>query len=99
MLNHFDRSALLVLQYEQCRLDSRAQLRRTLDFIGLDDFEPPAPRCCSTERTVTPAARRYQPEARVRDAFMDTLLGRSPHACLADFPEIDESLWPLLRVA
>ena len=41
MLNHFDREALLVLQYERCRSDPQGELSRTLQFLGLDPFEPP----------------------------------------------------------
>ena len=91
MLNHFDRDALLVLQYERCRLDPRGELRRTLEFLGLDDFEPP-PALLQYGANVT-EGRRYQPEARVREAFIDTLSGDLSRL-LADFPEIDPSLWP-----
>ena len=91
MLNHFDRDALLVLQYERCRLDPQTELRRTLEFIGLDDFEPP-PALLQYGANVTRGVR-YQPEPRVRDAFMDTLSGDLSRL-LADFPEIDRSLWP-----
>jgi hypothetical protein len=91
LLNHFDREALLVLQYEQCRSDPRGQLRRTLDFIGLDDFEPPST-LLEYGANVT-RGRRYEPEARIRDAFVATLSGDLTRL-LADFPEIDPSLWP-----
>ena len=36
---------------------------------------------------------RYQPEARVREAFVDPLSGDLTRL-LGDFPEIDPSLWP-----
>jgi Sulfotransferase domain len=91
MLNHFDRDALLVLQYERCRLDPRGELRRTLEFLGLDDFEPPAG-LLQYGANVTKGSR-YEPEARVRDAFIDTLSGDLGRL-LADFPEIDPALWP-----
>lgn len=91
VLNHFDREALLVLQYEQCRRDPRGQLRRTLEFVGLDDFERP-PAVLQHGANVT-SGFRYQPEARVRGAFVDTLSDDITRL-LADFPEIDPSLWP-----
>ena len=37
LLRFFDRDRLLVLQFEQCARDPRAQLRRTFDFLGVAD--------------------------------------------------------------
>ena len=37
----FDRSAVLVLQHEQCRLDPLGEYRRTLRFLGLGDEHVP----------------------------------------------------------
>jgi hypothetical protein len=91
MLNHFDREALLVLQYEQCRHDPAGELRRTLAFLGLDEFDPPAD-LLKYGANVT-AGVRYQPEPRVREAFIDTLSGDLTRL-MGDFPEIDPSLWP-----
>lgn len=91
MLNHFDRDALYVLQYERCRLDPRGELTRTLAFLGLDDFEPPAA-LLQYGANLTEGTR-YQPEPRVREAFIDTLSGDLSRL-LADFPEIDPGLWP-----
>jgi Sulfotransferase domain len=89
ILDHFDRDAVLVLQYERCRLDPRRELRRTLELIGLDDFEPP-PALLEHD---TDATRRYEPGADVRDAFVATLADDLARL-IADFPEIDPALWP-----
>ena len=86
-----DRDALHVLQYERCRLDPRRELTRTLAFLGLDDFEPPAA-LLQYGANLTQGTR-YQPEPRVREAFIDTLSGDLSRL-LADFPEIDPDLWP-----
>jgi hypothetical protein len=39
LLAHFDRSQLLVLQYERCTIEPAAQLRRTYAFLGLEDLD------------------------------------------------------------
>ncbi len=91
MLNHFERDSLLVLQYERCRSNPQGELSRTLQFLGLDPFDPPAA-LLQYGANVT-EGERYQPEARVREAFVDTLSGDLTRL-LNDFPEIDPSLWP-----
>jgi hypothetical protein len=90
LLQHYDREALLVQQYEQCISDPRRELRRTLEFIGLDDYEPPAG-LLRDGANVT-KGERYRPDARVRDAFVETIEG-DLRRLLKDFPEIDPSLW------
>jgi Sulfotransferase domain len=94
ILGHFHRDALLVLQYEQCRLDPNGELRRTLAFIGLDDFEPPPGLLqYGTNATRGP---RYEPEARVRDSFIGTLSDDLTRL-IRDFPDLDPALWPSCR--
>lgn len=41
--DYFDEDQVLVLQYEQCRVDPFEQYRRTLDFIGAPQHEPKEP--------------------------------------------------------
>ena len=59
---HFDRSRLLVLQYERCAAEPEAELRRTFAFLGVRedaaDQRPGGP----------PAPARRQAAARSRDA-------------------------------
>jgi hypothetical protein len=38
LLKQFDRSNVLVQQYERCRLDPQGEYERMLHFLGLDDF-------------------------------------------------------------
>jgi len=92
LLEYFDRSQLLVLQYEQCVADPAAQARRTFGFLGLD----PAV-------TVEPAQfTRRVSQTRARKPAIDgatlSALRRSYQAELgqlfAEFPELDSSLWP-----
>jgi hypothetical protein len=90
VLDHFDRDALLVLQYERCRLDPQSELRRTFEFLGLDDFAPP--RSFLQEGANVTRGPRYEPEARVREAFAERIADDLAQL-LADFPEIDPALW------
>jgi Sulfotransferase family len=89
LLAHFDRSQLLVLQYERCTLEPAAQLRRTYSFLGLNDLD------------FTPDLDdhpRHQPEkpsldAGTRAALVDAY--RDDVTALATaFGEVDLALWP-----
>jgi hypothetical protein len=91
ILDHFDRDSVLVLQYEQCVADPRGELTRTLTHIGLDGYEPPGELLHRGPEIAR--GPRYEPGAGVRDAFMASL-GDDLTRLLADFPEIDRSLWP-----
>jgi hypothetical protein len=88
-LEHFDRSRVLVLQYERCTADPAAELARTLSFLGLGEegFEPDLgshpnrqPAKPELDRPVAAAYRRAYREDVIRLA--------------EDFPEIDLQLWP-----
>jgi hypothetical protein len=89
LLRHFDRSQLLVLQYERCTLEPGEQLRRTYSFLGLRDvdFVPDLE-----------ARYRQQPEKPTLDAqaraayvsaYSDDVL-----ALAEEFPDLDLRLWP-----
>jgi len=89
LLRHFDRSRILILQYERCMREPRSELRRTFEFIGLTDTE------------FTPdmdAHPRHQPEKPVLDADTRDAYVQSYHddvvRLIEAFPEIDVSLWP-----
>jgi hypothetical protein len=92
LLEYFDRSQLLVLQYEQCVADPLAQAHRTFEFLGLD----PAARIAPAQLT-----QRVN-QTRIKKPMIDEAtrgaLRLSYHAELiqlfAEFPEIDGSLWP-----
>jgi len=89
LLRHFDRSQLLVLQYEQCVKDPRAELRRTFEFIGLEDTEflpdiEAHPNAAKGEKpTLDPAVRDLYVHAYSDD--VEALMGA--------FPELDVRLW------
>jgi Sulfotransferase domain len=89
LLGHFERSQLLVLQYERCAREPTAQLRRTFEFLGLGnlDFKPDIeahPRSQGEKPELDPRARA----AHVR-AYRDDVI-----SLIEAFPEIDVRLWP-----
>jgi hypothetical protein len=89
LLRHFEREQLLVLQYERCTREPRAQLRRTYEFLGLGDLD------------FTPdleARFRHQPEKpsldeRARAAYVSAYT-EDVLALAREFGEIDLRLWP-----
>ncbi|HEY7830588.1 MAG TPA: sulfotransferase [Solirubrobacteraceae bacterium] len=89
LLAHFDRSRVLILQYECCVRDPVAQLRRTFAFLGLQDtsFLPGLE-----------AHPNHQPDkpALHADARRALVQAYSPDVArlIDSFPEIDLALWP-----
>jgi hypothetical protein len=89
LLSYYERSQVLILQYERCTLDPRAELRRTFQFLGLNeiDFVP--------DLDAHPQRQPQKPQldAGTRDAYVQAY--SDDVAALADaFPEIDLALWP-----
>jgi hypothetical protein len=87
LLKHFERSQILILQYERCVLEPRAQLRRTYEFLGVrKGFLPDLdghPNRQAAKPTFGDDARRALIEAYADEV---ALLAR-------DYPEIDVGLW------
>jgi hypothetical protein len=90
LLNHFDRSQVLVLQYEQCVRDPRSELRRTFEFIGLKDTDY-LPDVEAHPNAGTGEKPPLDPV--VRDAYVKAYAG-DVEALVASVPEIDLQLWP-----
>lgn len=89
LLEHFDRSQVLVLQYERCAAEPAQELCRTLEFLGLSEagFAP--------DLGAHPNHQPGKPELDgvARDAYLRAY--REDVIRLArDFPEIDLRLWP-----
>jgi Sulfotransferase family len=89
LLRYFDRSQLLLLQYEHCNAEPRGELRRTYEFLGLSDvgFMPDLsahPRAQPNKPSLDDDAR-----AAYASAYSDDVA-----ALIAAFPEIDVTLWP-----
>jgi len=91
LLTFFPASQMLILQYERCRRDPLGQLRRTYDFLGLDEpgFCPPNLHDRVNETSIAKLAlpsqiratliRLYEPDVE----RLTTLV-----------PDLDLTLWP-----
>ncbi|MGP0103078.1 MAG: sulfotransferase [Solirubrobacteraceae bacterium] len=89
LLRHFDRSRILILQYERCTREPQAELRRTFEFIGLRDID------FTPELGAHPG---HQPEKPVLDADTRAAYVQAYHdemvRLIESFPEVDVRLWP-----
>ena len=90
LLRHFDRSQILVLQYERCSEQPLAELRRTFEFIGVRDsaFEPPDLDSAPQRQAEKPALDADTRAAYVR-AYSDDV-----RRLLEAWPEVDVRMWP-----
>jgi len=88
LLRHFERSQLLVLQYERCVADPAAELRRTFAFLGLREDVSGAP------LDAHPRRRDDKPDfdLRTRRAYAEAY-GEDVARLGEAFPEIDLGLW------
>ena len=93
LLTYFDRTQLLVLQYERCVRDPSAELRRTWAFLGLP--EHPVPDQVRSPENVTAVEKAALAPDLV--AALDAAYRPDISALATSFPEIDLDLWPSAR--
>ncbi len=89
LLRYFDRSQLLVLQYERCTAEPLPQLRRTFEFIGLRDVDFVPDLDAHPHRQ----PRKPQLDEGTREAYV-AAYREDVRALAASFTEIDLTLWP-----
>lgn len=89
LLAHFDRSQILVLQYERCTREPLPELRRTFMFLGLKDIEF-TPNI-KTHPHLQPKKPQLDPET--LDAYVQAY-SQDVLSLVKLFPELDLSLWP-----
>jgi hypothetical protein len=89
LLRHFDRSQVLVQQYERCTADPRGELGRTLAFIGVEQTSFTADLEHHPERQSEKPALDASTRAAYTEAYRDDVA-----RLVAEFPEIDIELWP-----
>jgi Sulfotransferase domain len=90
LLDHFDRSQVLVLQYERCVEDPASQLRRTYEFLGLGNVE-------HMPASVRERRGGSSPPVHITDAATEAarrVVLRDVQELKALVPEIDLDLWP-----
>jgi hypothetical protein len=87
-LECFDRSQMLVMQYERCVLDPGTQLDRTLEFLGLSPRPDPDGPANTSARA---PARPVDPDVRAR---LTDLYAPDVAALSRLLPDLDLSLWP-----
>lgn len=94
VLAAFPAERVFVGQYEACRADPRAELTRTIEFLGLSPFEPGAD---AFRNEVNPTTReKLELAAPLRSALLDGYahdLEQISHL----WPQLDLSLWPSAR--
>lgn len=85
----FPTDQILVLQYERCREQPLVELARTYRFIGMsDDYMPESP---NTKVSETQQSLQLSESA---CRYLGSLYEADVRSLLADYPEIDASLWP-----
>ena len=90
MLKRWPIEQILILQYEQCRLDPRTHLARTYDFLGIDSAFVPR------DLTASVNGDRHEiapPDAPARARLAEMFEIDVDLVCTM-LPEIDRSLWP-----
>jgi len=92
LLAYYPRDQVLVLQYERCVADPQAQVRRTLEFIGLDpdEWQPAEP---TAKRVNESAAAKPELDAANREALA-TAYQSDLRDLFTQFPDLDPTLWP-----
>jgi hypothetical protein len=87
----FPASQMLILQYERCVAEPATELRRTYEFLGLDNPEfTPEGLSNPVNKTVAPKITLDASWLdRLRRAYESEVLG-----LVAEYPDIDFRLWP-----
>jgi hypothetical protein len=89
LLRHFERSQVMILQYERCSAAPAQELERTYAFLGLSDtrFRP------DLEAHPRQQEQKPQLDERARAAYVEAYR-EDVLALAAGFPEVDLGLWP-----
>jgi hypothetical protein len=89
LLRYFDRSQILILQYERCKKSPEEEIARTYKFLGVDEhFKPQDITRAINQRGYVVDALTIQERLNLTSYFSDDV-----KASIELFPEIDLSLW------
>jgi hypothetical protein len=89
LLGYFDRSQLLLLQYERCTRDPLPELRRTFEFLGLSDVGFAADVSAHPKHQPDKPPLTGDTRAAYVRSYTEDVAGLA-----RGFPEIDLALWP-----
>jgi hypothetical protein len=95
LLTYFDRSQVLVLQYERCLADPATEATRTFEFLGVEpDRWQPGDSATRRVGIVSPdkPSLGERTLAAIGDAYQSDL-----RCLLRQCPDLDTALWPTLR--
>jgi Sulfotransferase domain len=90
LLAHFDRSQILILQYERCVGQPLSELQRTFRFLELEETGF-VPADIEAHPHLQPSKPTLDPDT--REAYVHTYRD-DVVSLISAFPEIDVSLWP-----
>jgi hypothetical protein len=88
-LKNFDRSQILILQYEKCKANPYEEIARTYRFLGVDDQYQPQ----RSERAVNRQEYVIKPWNSEQRQRLAAYFADDVRTTLEMFPEIDLSLW------
>jgi hypothetical protein len=89
LLRYFDRSQILVLQYEKCKKNPDAEIARTYEFLGIDaTYQPQNIRRSINQKKYIIEQLTAEERSNLAAYFVDDV-----KASVELFPEIDLSLW------
>lgn len=95
VLAYFPSSQVLVQQYEQCAIDTTAQMKRTMEFVGLDPAKWQLPDSAKIPiNTTEPTASSILTPA-TREAIARTFR-EDASSIFKLFPSLDPELWPTM---
>lgn len=89
LLQLFDSSQLLILQYEQCKTDPASEIAKTYRFLGVDDSYIPA----NLNQKVNLIPYNLQKLSSDERTMLADYFSEDVHSLIKLFPQIDLSLW------
>lgn len=91
LADHFDRSRILILQYERCIVDPAGELAKTFRFLGLEDHALTED---ELRRPWHPTRVEKVDIVAQRQALLQRLYERDVQALSTVVPDLDVTLWP-----
>lgn len=85
---YFNKEQILILQYEKCCASPEEELKRTYNFIGVDDSFKPS----GIARVLNSTSAIHSLSSATRQTLTDAYKNDVDNLC-NKFPEIDRSLW------